>query len=61
YKCTACAKSNASKPKDDRVSETFRGWDAGVLEQLLLFLQEEGWVMVLWPTAMTIVTSRSWR
>ena len=26
--------------KDERVSETFRGWDAAVLEQLPLFLQE---------------------
>ena len=26
--------------EDERVSETFRGWDAGVLEQLPLFLQE---------------------
>lgn len=26
--------------KNERASETFRGWDAGVLEQLPLFLQE---------------------
>ena len=57
--CSSPPRPSHLRYKDERVSETFRGWDAGVLEQLPLFLQEKGWAMVLWPTAMTIVTSRS--
>ena len=38
--CSSSPHSSHLRYKDERVSETFRGWDAGVLEQRSLFLQE---------------------
>lgn len=41
YECKRCTEANKTRPKDERTTQTFNAWDAGVLDKMDDFVSQE--------------------